>query len=96
MQNINKTKIQNGQWKESCSGSEKFLVSYLTSVVVDRACFRKTSEMVRVRSWIKTFDCQFQISEMEMSAKFCAVFIFIFVYDADYLFVSRPFVILKF
>ena len=40
-----------------------------TSFVVGRDCFRKTSEMARVKS----FDCQFENFEMEMSAMSYAV-----------------------
>ena len=49
-----------------------FVMSF-TSVVVDRASFKKTSEMAKVKS----FDCQLQISNsttfLEMSVKFYVV-----------------------
>ena len=49
-----------------------FVMSF-TSVVVDCASFKKTSEMAKV----KLFDCQLQISKsttlLEMSVKFYAV-----------------------
>ena len=49
-----------------------FVMSF-TSVVIDRASFKKTSEMVKVKS----FDCQSQISKsttlQEMSLKCYAV-----------------------
>ena len=62
-----------------------------TSVVVDPACFRKTSEMARVKS----FDCQLQISNGN-ECKVLYNFIFIFAYAADSLYVSRAFAITKF
>ena len=66
-----------------------FVMSF-TSVVVDRASFKKTSEMAKVKS----FDCQLQISKsttlLQISVKFMHFYLY-FVYGAGCLFVSRPF-----
>ena len=49
-----------------------FVMSF-SSVIVNRASFKKTFEMAKVES----FDCQLQISKsstlLQMSVKFCAV-----------------------
>ena len=68
---------------------EKF--SYVfTTPVADLACFRKTSEMAGVESWVS---CKFRNAN---DCKVLCCFIFISVCDADSLFVSKPFVIPKF
>ena len=66
-----------------------FVLSF-TSAVVDRASFKKTSEMAKVKS----FSCQLQISKSTTARNQCNVlcsFISIFVHGAGSLFVSRPF-----
>ena len=62
-----------------------------TSVVAERAYFRKTSEMTRIKSPIAS--CKVQNGN---ECKVLCSFILIFMYDADFLFVSRPFDIPKF
>ena len=66
-----------------------------TSVVVDRACFKKTSDMQESRagSGLSIATCKFRNGN---ECKVLCSFIFIFVYDADSLFVSRSFAVPKF
>ena len=77
---------------ESHEKSRKILVSYLfTSVVADRACFRKTSEMAGVKSWVSRRNF-----EMETISRFYAVLSLSLCMLSILYFVSRPFVIPKF
>ena len=66
------------------------------SVAVDRASFRNTSEMAR----IKQFDCQLQISKLttllQMNVKVYAVLSLSFFCGAEFFFVPKPFAMPRF
>ena len=69
----NKTKTMYRNSKRSLWFRTMSVMSFYTSVVVDRASFKKTLEMAKVKS----FDCQLQISKsttlLQMSVNFYAV-----------------------